>query len=169
MFPQPTLTLLRYRAGPLESSAAPVASVAPQQQQMQPQQQQQQQHAHRPRLAATLLRQELIAGAQTRLSVAPAGQQADLQDRLLGEPTLMSATGRALAPTAARHSIEFQPQQQQELQQQQPQHAAFEISSWALVDEASLSSNVVTQFECVLAIEGANYEQRQSLALQRGK
>ena len=45
----------------------------------------------------------------------------------------------------------------------------YSISTWALIDEATLSSNVVSQFECVLLIEGTNYEQRQSLALQRGK
>lgn len=48
-------------------------------------------------------------------------------------------------------------------------HVAYEITAWVLVDEASLSSNLVTQFECHLSIEGTNYEQRQSLALQRGK
>lgn len=45
----------------------------------------------------------------------------------------------------------------------------YSISTWALIDEATLSSNVVSQFECLLLIDGTNYEQRQSLALQRGK
>lgn len=45
----------------------------------------------------------------------------------------------------------------------------FEISAWALVEESSLSSSAVTQFECVLTLEGTNYEQRQSLALQKGE
>lgn len=45
----------------------------------------------------------------------------------------------------------------------------YEASTWSIVEESSLSSNVVTQFECLLTIEGTNYEIRQSLALQRGK
>lgn len=49
------------------------------------------------------------------------------------------------------------------------QPMVYEISTWALVDEATLSSKVVSQFECLLSIDGTGYEQRQSLALQRGK
>lgn len=54
-------------------------------------------------------------------------------------------------------------------QRARPALDSYDISAWALIDENSLSGNLVTQFECVLTIEGANYEQRQSLALQKGK
>lgn len=117
-FPRPHLALYRYRAGPLERAEPAQAAPA-------------HQHAHpRPRLAATLLRQEPVPGTQTQLSARP----------WPGEP------GSGAPPAGA-----------------------YEIGAWALVEESSLSANLVTQFECVLSLEGANYEQRQSLALQKGE
>lgn len=147
VFPQPTLALFRYRAGPLE----------PQQQHFE---RQQQPVAHRPKLAATLLRQEPIAGTQTQLLVRPVARQHAAKpetdsDLAMAEPN--DITMRQHKPSGESGGAINQ------------QALVYEISTWALVDEASLSSNVVSQFECLLSIEGTGYEQRHSLALQRGK
>lgn len=94
----------------------------------------------RPRLAATLLRAEPLEAVQTELSLlAPAGHT---------EPDANS------------------------IPQDQPEERAgahYQVTSWALVDEASLSSKLASQFECQLAIPGTGYERRQSLTLRRGK
>lgn len=45
----------------------------------------------------------------------------------------------------------------------------YDASAWALVDDATLQANSGTQFECVVAIEGTGYEQRQSVTLRKGK
>lgn len=156
LFPRPALALFRYRAGPLEPHLGQL--------QHQPQNQQQP-VARRPRLAATSLRQEPIAGSQTQLLVKPVARSQHSakpetdSDLSLAEPNeitkYLGESQQSASGTATGAN-------------QQPT-VVYEISSWALIDEASLSSNVVTQFECLLSIEGTGYEQRHSLALQRGK
>lgn len=117
MFPRPTLSLLRYRAGPLGAEQRQVAGSAI--------------GRLRPRLAATLLRAEPLEGAHTQTSlVGPDGADSN---SILDE------------------------------------RATFDATSWALVDEASLSSKLASQFECQLSIEGTGYERRQALTLRRGK
>ncbi|KAG9510377.1 hypothetical protein GZH46_01083, partial [Fragariocoptes setiger] len=44
----------------------------------------------------------------------------------------------------------------------------FSVTSTALIEETSLSSQVATHFECQLTMEATNYSQSKSLALQRG-
>lgn len=117
LFPRPSLSLLRYRAGPLGLEQRNPALTR-----------------LRPRLAATLLRPEPLEGAHTQLSLVVPVRTAD-----------------------------------NELQEPHQTTLGYDILVWALVDEASLSSNLASQFECQLAIEGTGYERRQSLTLQRGK
>jgi len=151
-FPRPSLALFRYRAGPLD---APTSSQQPLRQ-----------NANRPKLAATLLRQEPIPGTQTQLLVnARRGpKQPDSSQELKPDLTPVDSVQPLDLPASPERTTTNR--QQSELGQQP---SVYEISAWALVDELSLSSNVVTQFECLLTIEGTSYEQRQSLALQRGK
>lgn len=164
VFPRPALALFRYRAGPLEQQQQQQLATTAANQQIG--RQQHQTVAQRPRLAATLLRQEPIAGVQTQLLVGPIARQQPLinarpetdSDLSLAEPNEIMR--QPASETAESQILAYNPTNQP---------VAYEISAWALVDEATLSSNVVTQFECLLSIEGTGYEQRHSLALQRGK
>lgn len=165
------MTLYRYRAGPLEPHAQPLRSP----------------YNQRPRLAATLLRQEPIPGTQTQITVGLVRQQQQQPQQVgdfnLPPPNLSTHPGELtdlpnditpIDATSFTNSNNNWPTQQppsgdSNLFTQNYQPIVYEISSWALIDEASLSSKVVSQFECLLAIEGTGYEQRQTLALQRGK
>lgn len=122
------MSLVRYRAGPPTGELRHLVA-----------QQHQQAQQTRPKLqAATMLRQELIAGSQSQVTLR---QRAN---------TKQAGDSPASGPDN-EHQM------------------SYDISAWALIDEQSLSSNLVSQFECQLAIEGTNYEQRQSIGLQRGK
>lgn len=112
-------------------------------------------HSHRPKLAATLLRQEPVPGTETRITLNAV--QLTASDS--------SDANNDITPVGASRVSDTR--QEQTSRADQP--SVFEISSWALVDESTLSVNVVSQFECLLTIEGTTYEQRQSLSLQRGK
>lgn len=171
-FPRPTLSLFRYRAGPIETAgthssndfALPASGG----------------HAHsevtqaRPRgLASTQLRQEPLVGLQTQITVSA---------KQLPPPTNLLEPSNEIAPDPSTYLSNEHQQPGADAQQVNARNgysnpiagssssSAFDIVAWALVDESSLSFNLATQFECVLNIEGAtNYERRQSLALQRGK
>lgn len=152
-YPRPALALYRYRAGQLEAAGREQPAAG---------------HAQRPRLAATSLRQEPLAGAQTQLTIGasrwPRGQpEQEAQRAPLSPPD--SAGPEALAELAAAGDQRHE----RPANSAGPRSGLYEIVAWALVDESTLSANLVTQFECVLAIEGTRFEQRQSLALQKGE
>lgn len=170
-FPRPTLALYRYRAGQLEAQSAggeqqqqpPLLSAG---------------RAHRPRLAATRLRQEPLAGTQTQLTISAASQQAAARlppaplarISLATDSADVDLTPSAELPLAPDEMVAATSTSGHDTRPLAPPVAgAYEISAWALVDEASLSANLVSQFECVLSIEGTQHEQRQSLALQKGE
>lgn len=142
--------------------------------------------SNRPKLAATLLRQEPLTGTQTQLTLNFAhtkqplhlinnenhqtGAYLERATRIghLAEPMISAAfdSGTEIGNDISAEQITATNQQHQA----NDLSLVYGISSWALVDELSLSSNVITQFECLLVIDGVvGYEQRQSLALQRGK
>lgn len=168
VFPRPTLTLYRYKAGPLEdnnqygayNSHQPILAGG-------------RQFAHRSKLAATLLRQEPLPGTQTQLTLNLIHQPATKQPLHLinngvVEDNLQGSTATSLE--VGSNDIFLNNNNNDNNQQANDLSLVYGISSWALVDESSLSSNVITQFECLLVVDGATgYEQRQSLALQRGK
>lgn len=139
VWPRPRLALYRFRAAKLEQQQhqsindQPTASGRLSQLA-------QQAAASRPRLAATLLRQEPILEAQVEVGLASDHHHhqsaADDDD----EPPELAAD------------------------------LGYRATTWTTIDESSLSSNAVTQFECLLQLEGiANFERRQALALQRGE
>jgi len=46
----------------------------------------------------------------------------------------------------------------------------YDIVAWTLVDESTLGNKQAAHFECLLTVDGApNFQQRQQLALQKGK
>lgn len=170
VFPRPSLTLFRYRAGP-------PGELQQQQRQQQLGRQHQaagsqvqsgrrQQQTGRPRLAAASLRQEPIADTKTHLTLS------------YGRAGSLSA---ATSQAASKFELENDANEinhfssMQDLGSTELRPSSYEISSWALVDEASLSSYVVTQFECLLSIDGLDQlrephlQPRLSLALQKGK
>jgi hypothetical protein len=186
-YPRPSLALYRYRAGQLEAGGRQ------QQQQLRTPVQDLQsgrRNVQRPRLAATALKQEPIAGTQVQLKINARRQQTGTGSagggggQLAGPdsngPDEMITMANSLPDDrltriqldleedSARRGATADGQAGDEQQKTSPA-SPYEISAWALIDEASLSSNLVTQFECVLTFEGVNYEQRQSLALQKGK
>lgn len=141
-FPRPSLALFRYRAGPLEPA------------------EEAQRHSQRPRLAATVLRQEPLVGTQTQLTVSARRGQAE-PSRQVGDSNEISTSEPAV--------VELEPAERKADEPVALSSPAYQIAAWALVEESSLNGNVATQFECLLSLEGAHYEQRQSLALQKGE
>lgn len=176
VFPRPSLALIRYRAGPPSAKAAALTAAGEHQlgrhkgrPQQSARQQQQQPLGGRPKLAATSLRQEPIADTKTHLtlSYARAGLGLLPSSKVELDSDTNDINHFALPPSSSEEeSTELRP-------------SFYDISSWALIDEASLSSYVVTQFECLLSIDGLDQirdqqqqqqqQQRLSLALQKGK
>lgn len=151
LFPKPTIGLFRYRAGPLMESASSASARL------------QSNNKQRARFAATL-RQEPISGAKSEILIRKRKKEKKDNKQLIVSSLNGSNESSSLSSLndhdLAKSEFDSENINESEL---------YEASSWALVDESSLSSSVVTQFECLLSIEGTNYQVRQSLALQRGK
>lgn len=124
----------------------------------------------RPSLALYRFRAGPLASSDQQQHAARATRLSSLAAASLRQEPLQNAQSRLFLQSPVAETDPFLTQDQP-LVGYEPgsNELAYGIATHALLDESSLSSNVVSQFECVLTLEGTNYELRQSLALQRGK